>query len=237
MMLLDPVRAPLLVAAMSIAMFHTFVGVDHYLPFVVLGRARGWSTRKVLGITALCGLGHVIGSILLGCVGLLIGMGLGQMSWIEGVRGELAAWLLIGFGLAYMAWSWVRVQRNARHAHVHVHEDGVAHHHEHDHHREHAHVHTAGATTFWGLFVIFVLGPCEPLIPLLMVPAVEHDWWLVAEVSALFAGFTIITMVTMAWLGTLGLRLVPAKAVETWGNVAAGGAIAASGLAIQLLGI
>ena len=48
----------LLVAAVSIAFLHTVIGVDHFLPFVVLGRARHWPLRKVLGITALCGLGH-----------------------------------------------------------------------------------------------------------------------------------------------------------------------------------
>ncbi len=50
--LLDPARAPLLIAALSVAFFHTLVGVDHYLPFVVLGRARRWSMRKVVAITA-----------------------------------------------------------------------------------------------------------------------------------------------------------------------------------------
>ena len=29
----------------------------------------------------------------------------------------------------------------------------------------------SGNTTFWALFIVFVLGPCEPLIPLFMVPA------------------------------------------------------------------
>jgi ABC-type nickel/cobalt efflux system permease component RcnA len=237
MMLLDPVRMPLLLAAISIAMFHTLVGVDHYLPFVVLGRARRWSTRKVLAVTAACGLGHVIGSLMLGFVGIAVGIGLGQMEWIESTRGAVAAWLLIGFGIAYMAWSWVRIQRDARHAHVHIHEDGMAHTHEHNHHTEHVHVHSAGNTTFWGLFVIFILGPCEPLIPLLMVPAFEHDWWLVVEVSTLFAVVTIGTMMTMAYLGTLGLRMVSVRSVEKYSNVMAGGAITMSGMAIQLLGI
>ena len=235
--LLDPARAPLLIAALSVAFFHTLVGVDHYLPFVVLGRARRWSMRKVVAITAACGVGHVIGSVALGFVGIGLGVGLGKMEWIESVRGEAAAWGLIAFGLAYMAWALIRLRRGARHRHLHAHADGELHDHDHDHHAEHLHAHGAAAATFWGLFVVFALGPCEPLIPVLMAPAFEQDWWLVAQVTAVFSLVTIGVMVGMAVAGTLGLRLAPLRAVERYGNVAAGAAIALSGVAIRALGI
>ena len=232
----DP-ATPLLVAAVSIALVHTLIGVDHYLPFVVLGRARKWSLSKVASITALCGVGHVIGSIVLGFVGIGLGVAIGSLEWIESIRGSLASWGLIAFGLTYMTWAFVRMRRRHRHTHVHTHADGSVHSHEHDHHAEHLHAHGAASMTFWSLFVVFALGPCEPLIPVLMAPAFEQNWWLVAQVAALFSGATIATMVAMAVVGTLGLRLAPLKGVERYGNVAAGAAIAGSGLAIQVLGI
>lgn len=235
---LDPTRVSLLAAALSVALIHTFIGIDHYLPFVVLGRSRGWSVGKVAGITALCGLGHVVGSIVLGFVGIGLGIAVGQLEWVESVRGSLAAWGLIAFGLIYMAWALVGLYRKRRHEHVHAHADGSMHVHEHDHEREHLHAHAAPASlTFWGVFVVFALGPCEPLIPVLMAPAFEQDWLLVGQVAALFSIATIGTMVGMAVLGFLGLRLAPLHGVERYGNVGAGAAILASGFAIQFLGI
>ncbi len=213
---MDPTTLALLGAACSIALVHTLIGVDHYLPFVVLGRARGWNLGRVLGITALCGLGHVVGSVLLGFVGIGLGTAVGQLEWIESVRGELAAWGLIAFGLVYMSWAGFKLWRG----HTHEHLEGGA-----------------RSLTFWSVFVVFVLGPCEPLIPLLMAPAIEHSWGLVAGVAALFAGMTIVTMLGMATLGWMGLGALRLRSVERYGNLLAGGAIAASGLAIQVLGI
>ncbi|MED5371541.1 MAG: hypothetical protein VX899_11035 [Myxococcota bacterium] len=214
----DPARAPLLAAALSVALVHTFIGVDHYLPFIVLGRARKWPLAKVLRITAACGLGHVVGSIGLGFVGIALGTALTQLEWIEGVRGNLAAWGLIAFGLVYMAWAARKLWKEP--------EDG----HSHDHGPD-------ASMSFWGIFIVFVLGPCEPLIPVLMAPAYEQDWALVAQVAGLFSLATIGTMLGMATIGFLGLKLVAIKRVERYGNLAAGGAILASGLAIQFLGI
>ena len=50
-------------------------------------------------VTAACGVGHVTGSILLGFVGISIGAALHRLQWIEGLRGDLAAWALTAFGL------------------------------------------------------------------------------------------------------------------------------------------
>lgn len=233
----DP-QLVLLSTAAGIGLFHTFVGVDHYLPFVALGKARNWSVAKVAGITALCGVGHVLGSILLGFVGIALSSALSGLEWIEALRGDVAAWSLVAFGLVYIVWSLVRLKRNQRHEHVHAHADGSLHSHEHDHHREHAHGHGVPASfSFWGVFIIFVLGPCEPLIPLLMYPAFEHNWLLVGGVASVFALTTIGTMVLMSVVGVVGLRMVHLPGLARYANVLAGGAIASSGLAILFLGI
>ena len=36
----------LLISAASIGFFHTLFGPDHYLPFIVMGKARKWSVKK-----------------------------------------------------------------------------------------------------------------------------------------------------------------------------------------------
>jgi nickel/cobalt exporter len=239
-------RTVLLTTTASVALLHTLIGVDHYLPFVALGRARSWSLGRVAAVTALCGAGHVVGSIALGAIGIALGTALGTLTWVESVRGTLAAWGLIGFGVAYAGWALWRLRTPGHaHAHAHVHDQSPPHVHDHVHAdadaHDHAHAHDQvpiRTVTFWGLFIVFALGPCEPLIPMLMAPAFAHDWLLIGQVAGLFAVVTIVTMVAAAVIGAAGLRLAPASAhLERYANVMAGGAIACSGLAIQLLGI
>jgi len=239
---MEPAVLVLVGTAVTLAFVHTIIGVDHYLPFVVLGKARGWTLRKTLAITAICGLGHVLGSILLGILGIGVGVALEQLEFIEGIRGNVAAWALISFGLIYASWSFVRTRRNHSHSHVHHHADGTVHKHEHDHHHEHAHAHEStrqSRTTFWTLFIIFAFGPCEALIPLLMAPAWHHDWWAVGAVVFAFSSVTILTMVSLVAVASRGLKLMPTGGalVQRYANTFAGLAIFVSGLAIQVLGI
>ena len=63
----------LLGTAAAIGFIHTIVGPDHYLPFIVLSKARQWSGVKTAVVTVLCGIGHLINSVLLGLIGIAIG--------------------------------------------------------------------------------------------------------------------------------------------------------------------
>ena len=64
---------PVLVAtAASLAFVHTITGPDHYLPFIMIGRARRWSLSRTALLTLLCGVGHVGSSILIGPAGIVI---------------------------------------------------------------------------------------------------------------------------------------------------------------------
>ncbi len=224
--------------AATLGFVHTLVGVDHTLPFVVLARANAWRLRKLLWVTALCGVAHVLSSVLIGGVGIALGVAVDRLEWIESVRGGMAAWLLIGFGLAYAAWGLLRQRRAARHEHVHAHDDGSVHRHEHDHLEEHVHAHEGGSTiSLLGLLVVFVLGPCEVLIPMLMAPAFSHSWLVVGLVVAVFGLATLLTMLTLVMAGFYGMRWRGFRGVERHLHAISGFAIAGSGLAIQLLGI
>lgn len=230
----------LLVTAVSIGFLHTVIGIDHALPFVALGKARGWNLSKTLLTTLVCGVGHVLGSVILGIVGIGLGVALDTLEFIEGFRGEVTAWLIIGFGLAYATWGMVQLNRNkSAHSHVHVHADGTVHTHHHTHADEHAHPHLEDKrpVSQWALFVIFVFGPCEALIPMLMAPAAEHNWLWVGLVTTAFGVTTVLTMLGMVAIGYLGLNLTQFKGIERYANVAAGLAIATGGAAIQVLGI
>jgi len=225
--------------AASIGLVHTALGPDHYLPFIMMGRARRWSLAKTAWITFLCGLGHVLSSVLLGLAGVLLGIQVMKLEVFEAFRGSIAAWLLIGFGFAYFLWGIRRAILNRPHRHVHSHGDAGKHEHEHTHLSDHAHVHDEKKTnmTPWILFTIFVFGPCEPLIPLLMYPAAEKSVLGTILVAAVFSVVTIGTMLTIVLLSSWGVAFVKLGRMERYTHAVAGATICASGLAIQFLGL
>ncbi len=225
--------------AASIGLVHTLLGPDHYLPFIVMKKARGWSMPRTVTITFLCGLGHVLSSVVLGLIGVAFGLALGKLEAFEAYRGNLAAQALIIFGFTYCVWGIHRALKNKPHTHVHVHNGLVEHTHEHVHAHGHAHAHKVEARniTPWVLFTIFVLGPCEPLIPLIMYPAYEHSLAGVLVVASIFAAVTIGTMTTIVLVSSWGIGFVKLGSMERFSHALAGAAICCSGLAIQFLGL
>jgi hypothetical protein len=204
-------------AAVSIGCIHCLLGPDHYVPFVAMSRAGGWSWRKTILVTALCGVGHVFGSAVLGLVGIGLGAAVFKLETAEAARGDLAAWLLCGFGLAYFTWGVVyAVRKKHRHSHVHVRGDGK------------------WGMTPWILFTIFLFGPCEPLIPLLMYPAAKANGWQVACVTGLFGSATLITMTSMVVLLRWGVQTIHLPRLRQYGHAIAGLVLLACGMAIML---
>jgi nickel/cobalt exporter len=225
--------------AVSIAFLHTILGPDHYLPFIVLSQAKSWSVRKTMIITFLCGVGHVLGSVILGIIGIAVGISVNKLVSVESFRGNIAAWLFIAFGLVYMIISIRNLLRKRKHSHNHFHFGGEKHMHEHDHSDHHAHIHEKDkfSTTPWILFLIFVFGPCEPLIPLLMYPASQNNIHGAVVVSVLFSFVTIVTMMSIVFAFKQGLSRINLKPLEKYNHLIAGTIIFVSGLAIQFLGL
>jgi ABC-type nickel/cobalt efflux system permease component RcnA len=223
-----------------VGILHTILGPDHYLPFVAMARAGSWSRRKTVVVTALCGVGHVAGSVILGLIGIAFGLSLAGLESLESSRGSLAAWGLILFGLLYMVWGLRRAKRGHRHAHLHAHADGTVHLHPHDHAGNHLHPHPEEgkkSITPWVLFVIFLLGPCEALIPLLMFPAATESTGTLFLVTGTFGIATIATMLGAVVLGMEGVRRVSLKVLEPYSHSLAGLTILLCGVAIQFLGL
>ncbi|MCC6669546.1 MAG: hypothetical protein IT458_00680 [Planctomycetes bacterium] len=246
---MDAFAFHLLVTAVGLGFLHTVLGPDHYLPFVTLGRARGWTVRRALVVTGLCGLGHVASSLLLGGIGIAIGLGIGHIEGLEERRGDAAAWTFVAIGVAYALWGVRTARRHARglevHAHgghVHLHA-GASHGHEHRHIAHPATLVRAPVvrvprdTTFWALFLVFVLGPCEALIPLFVLPASEGRWGLALATGLVFSATTVATMLAVVGLAVAGTRRLSFGRLEPWSHSLAGGVIAASGLAILFLGL
>lgn len=235
-----PDELSILLAAASIAFFHTLFGPDHYLPFIVMARSGHWPLRKTTLITFLCGIGHVLSSVLVGVIGIALGIAVSKLEIIEGFRGNLAAWALIAFGLVYFVWGVRRAVRKKPHKHIHSHQDQINHSHIHGHDDDSRHIYETAdkkSLTPWILFTVFVFGPCEPLIPLLMYPAAKNSLTGLISVVIIFSSITISTMLAIVIMSTLGINLIPLKRIERYLHAISGLAIFLSGMAIQLLGL
>ena len=207
----------------SIGLVHTIIGVDHTLPFIMLARAQKWSLSRLLSSTFLCGTGHVLSSVLLGLFGISMGVAIDRLEIIEARRGQMAAWLLIGFGLAYAVWSLHRERK--KQARLQLDLDLPS-------QRQRRRL-----ATVWGLFIVAVLGPCEPLIPILMAPAFDQMWTTVVGVILVFGLVTVGTMCLLVTIGYFGMKLPVFSFLERYVHTLSGLAIAGSGVAIQLVGI
>lgn len=230
----------LLMTAVSLAIIHTLAGPDHYLPFIVISKARNWSYAKTCWFTALCGLGHVGSSVVLGFAGIAFGIGLSKLVFIEGVRGSIVSFLFTAFGLVYLVWAVYRMIRSRPHNHFHFHHDGTAHLHEHSHQSDHLHVHEEKSRinlTPWILFTIFVFGPCEPLIPIVMYPAAKRHYMDLLVLTTVFSTITILTMLTVITISFYGIKLVPMRFLQRYAHVLAGGTIFLCGMGMLFLGL
>ena len=228
----------LLSTAIFIGVVHTLIGVDHYVPFVVLSKANAWSMRKTMGIVLICGIGHVLSSALFGLLGILMSQSLSFLVNIESIRGTLATYFMIVFGFIYTGISLRNMYKNKPHTHK-INGEIITHDHHHiesvdDHHQAKP---KSNLNLIWGLFILFVLGPCEPLIPLLMFPAATQNTLALIEVTTAFSVCTILSMMAMTYIGVKGIKAIQLKSLEKFAHPMAGLAITLCGVMILTLGI
>ena len=247
-------------AALLTGFVHCICGPDHYIPFVAMSRVGVWSLRKTLLVTAICGVGHVLGSAALGFVGIAAGVILFQLESVEHLRGDVAAWLLLAFGAIYMAWGLARARRGNHHeadtdstietptsessatesvgscsSDTTISKDATrpadVRTRSHSHHAR-----SGGASEFtpWVLFLIFLFGPCEPLIPLLMYPAAQANVWSIVWVTAVFGITTLVTMVAIVALIYWGMFATHWQAMEIYGHAVGGAVVMVCGCIILL---
>lgn len=218
----------LLIASVSIACVHTLTGPDHYLPFVALSKARNWSLAKTIGWTLLCGCGHVWSSVLLALGGAAIGWSLSKIGWLESVRGGIAGWVMLLFGIVYGIWGLIRAYRNNPHKHFDLEDDGSIYVYEHRH-GEAVAASERHKVTPWVMFIIFLLGPCEPMIPLLYYPAARQSWYGMLLLIGSYTLVTLLTMTTMVLVGYWGIGLFKMDTMERYMHALGGLTLAICG--------
>lgn len=228
----------LLLTAASLGFTHTILGVDHYVPFIALSKALNWSKLKTVVITTLCGVGHVLSTVVIGIIGIALGLSISKLESIENIRGEIAGWLLIIFGVAYTIYGIIRVKKKHSHNHFHP-ESKIIHSHEHTHHDiDHKHLHDKPEKiSSWTLFIIFVFGPCEALIPVLMIPAANQSITGLILVIVIFGISTILTMIVLVLFGLYGIEFIPQRKLEKHIHTITGLTILILGIGVQFFGL
>lgn len=225
----------LIISAGSLGFVHTLLGPDHYLPFIVLSKARKWSTPKTMWITFISGIGHVGSSVLIGMVGIAMGISLSKLEAVESFRGELVGWMLFAFGILYTVYGLYKYVKSSHHMHLpkFLVPKKV---------RELQHLPTTEQEkdntkiTPWILFLIFVFGPCEVLIPMLIFPAYENSTFGMFAVALVFGIATVATMMLAVWIGHKGAAMVRFKRHERYWHLIAGIIILISGSGIVFFG-
>jgi hypothetical protein len=197
-------------AAASVGALHS-IAPDHWVPFAALARARGWSAWKTARITLPCGLGHVTVSAALGVLALLLGL---EMLRFVGQRLEaMAGLVLMAFGLVYAVWGLRRAMHEKLHAHP-----------------------VDSSATAWTLFVLFSADPCVAVMPILFAAA-PLGAGRAAMVVLVYEAATLGAMIPLVLLSRAGAMRLRWHWLDHHGHSAAGGIIAAVGLAVTLLGI
>lgn len=195
-----------------VAASHVALGPDHYVPFIGLGKVQKWSARKLFFIIFIGGILHVGSSFVIGSVGLLAGFTVARLESVETWRASVAPLLLIGFGVAYAVWG---LKRSGHHSHAHL---------------------KTGDVTVWMLMLVFVFGPCEPLIPIMFLAAV-YGLTEVILVTVTFGVVTVASMLTVSFALFRGVSFLPSHNLEHHSHTIAGAVIALTGFAVIAFGL
>ncbi|MEO5958428.1 MAG: hypothetical protein ABIZ49_01590 [Opitutaceae bacterium] len=223
----------------TVAFFHAAIPT-HWLPFVLVARARGWSRPKTLAVTVGAGLGHVI---ITGLIGLVI-------AWfgfqIDETVGRAFPWVAGGLLLAIGAFYFWR-QWSGR---------GIVHHHPPgSHHHADEHCGETLDKSHWddelkdsplvsrnsgdwaaisGLLVMLTLSPCEGFLPVYL-SGVQFGWRGFWVLSGILAIATFVAMTLFTWLALLGFEKMRIRNFERYEAGLLGGLFAVLGVLVVAL--
>lgn len=225
----------LIFSAIAISFLHTASGPDHYLPFIVLARSRKWSLYKTMMLTIVCGLGHILSSVLIGALSVVFSWQLAKLEWFQDIRSDFASWALVLFGLLYFAWGLWKAYANRPHKHFDVYDSDV-YVYEHRHGDSVVYPHQRIKVTPLVLFAIFVMGPSEPLLPLMFYSGIYQSPVETGIIVSVFSIFTVLTMLAMVLLGIYGFSLLRTNDFDRYMHAISGAVVAICGAGMVFFG-
>ncbi|MDX1387670.1 MAG: hypothetical protein R3344_00660 [Acidobacteriota bacterium] len=221
-------------STIGLALVHTLIP-DHWLPFVLVGRSRGWSLRATAGVSGLSALIHVVLSVGLGYLAYSLGREAAERLG-ESLEQASAA-ILVVFGVVYAVWAWSK----RGHFHpggrwLHGKGDSKACEGSEGIHDEHLHYHAdsgiiRGSTRAGRYFLALIIGlnPCVLFIPLLLVSVRQGG----AATTLVVVSYAVTTFVLMVGLSVAGVGIKRGFAPPGVSRFME----AASGLLIALTGV
>jgi hypothetical protein len=198
--------APLLAAA-GVALGHAVLP-DHWIPLAVIGRTRRYPLTRIVRLSSLAGIAHVLVSLILGAV--IIVIGLQFRSRIEDAQDTIVGLLLIGTGVAFAVVELAG--RGHRHLRGPEHRAGHPHPHEHAQHRSRFHA-LAGIAVPFGA----AASPDLTILPVFLAATTVGTGAAVGSL-VVFAVVTIATIVGLTVAAAAGSYQLRAPWLERWGN-------------------
>jgi hypothetical protein len=195
----------LLTGSVVLSLFHALIP-SHWLPVVAIGRQEQWTAQRVLGVTFLAGLAHVLSTVLIGGGLALFGQQLAQ-----GVRtfsGAVAPAILIVWGLFYL-------YQHYRHHHFHLHRS------------------VDRRTLIWSLTLAMFFSPCLEIEGYFFA-AGQYGIPFVLTLALVYALITIGGMVLWVWFALHGLQRLNWHAWEHNAGLITGLTLIASGIGLIL---
>lgn len=232
------VLATVAATGFTVAFFHAVIPT-HWLPFVLVARARRWSRGKTLVVAGFAGLGHIALTSLLGLVIAWFGFQLDDrlgaaFPWVAGG-------VLMVIGLYYFWQQW----RGS----------GIRHHHLlGGRHRPSATCGHEPGQSHWdaelnestlvsrkddraaigGLFVMLTLSPCEGFLPVYL-SGVQFGWRGFFVLSGILAVATLLGMMLFTWLTLVGLEKIEVKQFERYESALLGSLFSVLGILLIVL--
>ena len=191
---MDDVSIALVGGAAVVSLAHGLLP-NHWLPFVLIGRAQGWPTRRVLAVLLAAGAAHVAVSGAIAMVLMLVGVAVrvSVTGFAERLGGFLPGVVLLGAGILYVALDLWHRRGHAYH-----------HHHHHDLHEAAASgMSDRGAVAT--LVLTLALSPCEAMLPIFVSAAPKGDPTLLFVLVVASGAASILVMSTLAWLALRGV--------------------------------
>lgn len=229
----------LAVTGFTVAFLHAAIPT-HWLPFVLVARARGWTRGKTLSVAMAAGLGHVLLTSLLGLAIAWLGLQLDEH------LGEMFPRIAGGLLLAISLWFfWRQAKGGVLHHHVggsaHQANEKCGHSHEHSHLEQElkdspvASSRSGDWAAISGLFTMLTLSPCEGFLPVYL-SGVAHGWTGFFVLSAILAVGTLGGMLLFTTLTLVGFAKLPIQKLERYEAALLGVIFAVLGLMMLFLG-
>lgn len=186
----------------------------HWLPFVLVGRAQGWTAPKVLGVAGLAGAGHVLFTIALG-LGLTVA-GLALEPRLGAMFPRAVGAVLVLLGLVYLGRQFFRPGQGHRHGAPKLRVRSEA---------------MAAAM----LVAALTFSPCEAFLPIYLAN-VRYGWAGFAGLSLVLAAGTALAMALFTSLCLAGADRLRLERLARYEAAVMGVALVALGVFVTLEG-